>query len=453
MNYQEFLESKRIAQPASGIEPGEINPFLFPFQRDIVRWALRRGRACIFADCGMGKTFMQLEWARQIPGSVLILAPLAVAQQTIAEGVKLGIDVKYCRHQDDVKPGITVANYEMLEHFDCSYFKGVVLDESSILKNFMGKTKRAILDKFKGTRFKLACTATPAPNDHMELGNHCEFMEVMSSSEMLSAFFINDAAHVGHYRIKGHAEGRFWEWMASWAVMIRRPSDLGYHDGDFILPTINHYWHEVECNKPLPGELFALPASSLSERIKARRNSIDERIDLAVELANATTEQVLVWCGLNDESVALANRIKDSIEVKGSQSIDYKESSLIDFANGNVRCLISKPTICGLGMNFQRCRNMTFVGLSDSWEQYYQAVRRCWRFGQKQEVNSHVITASIEGAVVANIRRKEADAVRMAESIVAHMKDISKGIIKESVGFKQSYTPCQTIILPTFLAA
>jgi superfamily II DNA or RNA helicase len=424
---------------------------LFEFQKDIVKWALRLGRACIFSDCGTGKSFMQIEWARQIPGSVLILAPLAVAQQTVAEGVKLGVEVRYCRSQSEVAAGITITNYEMLHKFDPAFFNGVVLDESSILKSFMGKTKLEIIHAFDLTPFKLACTATPAPNDHMEIGNHAEFIGVMRSSEMLASFFINDPSHVGRYRIKGHAVKPFWKWVASWAAMIRKPSDLGYSDEGFNLPPISINWHTVNASKPQDGYLFELPAASLAERISARRNSIHERVEKAVELANSNNEQWLIFCALNNESHELAKQIKDSIEVVGSDSIESKTSALLGFAKGETRALVSKPSICGFGMNFQSCHNIIFVGLTDSWEQYYQAKRRVWRFGQKKPVNCHIITASTEGAVVSNILRKEQDAERMFGSLTAEISQINKSIIHESNRFIQSYHALDSIKMPKFL--
>lgn len=454
MEYTDFLKGKAVHFEARGLDDvSALSSHLFPWQAEIVRWALRLGRAAIFADCGLGKTLMQLEWARHVPGRVLILAPLAVAQQTVREGQKFGIAATYARSQVDADKGerITVANYEMLEHFDPRVFTGVVLDESSILKAFMGKTKRSLIAAFQHAPFKLACTATPAPNDHMELGNHAEFLGVMQSNEMLAKYFINDPAHVGRYRLKGHAEAPFWRWLASWAVMIRKPSDLGYPDTGFDLPPLHRQWHVAEPAAAADGFLFALPAASLSERISARRNSVFPRVEMAAQLANANDEQWLVWCGLNAESEALAARIDGAVEVRGSDSIESKERALLDFISGETRALVSKSTICGFGMNFQNCRNMAFVGLSDSWEQYYQAVRRCWRFGQTRAVNVHIVTASTEGAVVSNILRKESEAVRMADSLTREMGYISRGDLRRPDAFKQSYIAAQTIQLPTFL--
>lgn len=427
MEYQDFLQQKAINDPATGLDiVPPLNPQLFDFQRDIVSWALRRGRAAIFADCGMGKTPMQLEWANKIPGRVLILAPLAVAQQTVREGEKFGISSKYEREGGTHLGKITVANYEMLEHFNPDMFEGIVLDESSILKAYDGKTRTQIIDAFAKTPFRLACTATPAPNDYMELGNHSEFLGVMSRVEMLSMFFVHDGGETQKWRLKGHAETEFWRWMASWAVMIRKPSDLGYENGDFILPEMVMHEHSVKVENIAEGNLFPVEAQTLQERLQARRDTIKERVEDCAAIVNDCKRPFLIWCNLNTESEALAKAIPDAVEVKGSDSNAHKEKAMLDFIEGKVRVLVTKPSICGFGMNFQHCADMAFVGLSDSYEQFYQAVRRCWRFGQTRSVNVHVITAETEGAVVANIKRKEADAMEMAESMVGHMKDLNQ---------------------------
>lgn len=439
-DYQEFLKRKALSDPATGlVKLPQLNPALFDFQLDITGWALRRGRAAVFADCGMGKTPMQLEWARHIPGNVLILAPLAVAAQTVREGEKFGVAVRYARSQSEVQPGITIANYEMLEHFDASYFTGIVLDESSILKSYDGKTRTAIIDTFRQTPFRLACTATPAPNDYMELGNHAEFLGVMSRVEMLSMFFVHDGGETQKWRLKGHAEAEFWKWLASWAVCIRKPSDLGYDDGDFTLPDLVMHQITVKIDIPSDGFLFPVEASTLQERLQARRDTIAERIAHCATVVNSTDEPFLVWCNLNDESAGLKSAIPGAVEVKGADSNDHKEKAMLGFTAGDVRCLVTKPSIAGFGMNWQHCNNMAFVGLSDSYEQFYQAVRRCWRFGQKNPVNVYVITAETEGAVVANIKRKEADAMKMAENMVEHMKDLNadavRGMSREKAGY------------------
>jgi superfamily II DNA or RNA helicase len=423
MNYDEFIAGKAITSPLAGLaEIPELSAHLFPFQADIVRWSLKRGRAAIFADCGMGKTPMQLEWAKHIPGNVLILAPLTVAQQTVHEGEKFNIPVRYCRDQSAVESGITIANYEMLEHFEPSYFTGIVLDESSILKSYDGATRTAILAAFEQTPYRLACTATPSPNDYMELGNHAQFVGSMSRVEMLSMFFVHDGGETQKWRLKGHAERDFWKWLASWSVMLRKPSDLGYDDGAFILPKLTLHEHVIRIEKPTEGYLFALEAATLQDRIAARRESIIDRVAEAAALVNASDQPWIVWCNLNGESDALRKEIPDAVEMRGSQSSDEKEAAILAFLSGEKRVLITKATMAGFGLNFQHCAHMAFVGLSDSWEQYYQAIRRCYRFGQVREVNAHLIIADTEGAVLKNIKDKDAAAGEMAAQIVDHMR-------------------------------
>ena len=430
MNYESFIAAKAITDPATGLNViPPLNPMLFPFQLDMVRWALARGRAAIFADCGMGKTLMQLEWAQHIPGEVLILAPLAVSAQTVREGEKFGVKVGYARSDEQIKERITITNYEMLPHFNVDRFTGVVLDESSILKSYDGKTRTAIVNGFSQTPFRLACTATPAPNDYMELGNHSQFLGVMSYTEMLSMFFVHDGGETQKWRLKGHAESEYWKWLCSWAVMIRKPSDLGYEDGDFKLPEMIMHDVTVKIDEPSNGWLFALQAETLQERIAARRDSIAERVAHCAAIANATTKPFLVWCNLNSESDALVRAIPGAVEVKGSDSAESKEKNLLAFSRGELRVMVTKPSIAGHGLNWQHCADMAFVGLSDSYEQFYQAVRRCWRFGQKQSVNVHVICAETEGAVVQNIKRKEREALAMAANMVEHMQDLNKAAL------------------------
>jgi len=425
--YNRFLRDKQVIDTPTGLtDVPMLSPMLYPFQRDIASWALRRGRAAIWADCGLGKTPMQLEWANHVPGDTLILAPLAVSAQTVREGEKFGIPVHYCRSQDMAKPGINITNYEMLEHFDPGRWTGVVLDESSILKAYDGKTRTAIIQSFRDTSFKLACTATPAPNDYMELGNHAEFLGVMSRVEMLSMFFVHDGGETQKWRLKGHAEGDFWEWMASWAVMLRKPSDLGYSDEGFILPPIHYRQIEVDVERAPEGMLFALEAVTLQERIAARRDSVEERAAACAEIVNTSDESWILWCNLNSEADAIRRVIPEAVEVRGSDEPETKELRLREFGEGKIRVLLTKPSIAGWGLNWQHCHHMAFIGLSDSWEQYYQAVRRCWRFGQKNEVLVSVITAQTEGAVVSNIKRKEQDASRMAGNMVEHMHKINE---------------------------
>lgn len=427
-DYAAFLAGKRRAHVQAGFHVEDLHHELLGFQRDIVAWALRLGRAAIFSDCGTGKTIMQLEWARRVHeetgGDVLILAPLAVSEQTQREGSKFEIPVTLCRRGEDVRPGVNVTNYEMLHAFDAGSFAGVVLDESSILRNYTGKTRNAIIGSFARTPYRLAATATPSPNDYMELGNHAEFLGAMTRTEMLSMFFVHDGGETQKWRLKGHATGPFWEWLASWAVMLRKPSDLGYDDAGFDLPPLRYVEHIVSCDLSGTGLLFDCESPSLMERRRLRRASMAERVAKAVDLARDSSKQWLLWCDLNDESGALASAIDDAVEVRGTDSQDEKRERLLGFAEGRYRVLVTKTSIAGHGMNWQNCARMAFVGLSDSYEALYQSVRRCWRFGQEREVEAHIITSEGEGAVLHNVRRKEADAEHMAENVVRAMKRI-----------------------------
>ena len=426
MSYVEFLKKKETFDPATGLKNiPELNPMLFEFQRDIVRWGLKRGRAAIWADCGLGKGPMALEWANHVPGEVLIVAPLAVSRQFQREAAKFNVTIGIAKNKSEIKERITVTNYERLDGFDPSQFNGVVLDESSILKSHDGKTRTALIESFQKTPFRLCCTATPAPNDHMELANHAEFLGTMTRVEMLAMFFVHDGGETSKWRLKGHAEGDFWRWLSSWAIMMRKPSDLGYSDDVFKLPEIKIHQHTVSVEKATNGFLFPIEANTLQERIGARRETTADRVKECAAIVNATDRPFLVWCNLNTESELLGRSIKGAVEIKGSDSPEEKEAAMIGFTEGRIRVLITKPSIAGFGMNWQHCADMAFVGLSDSYEQFYQAIRRCWRFGQKKSVNVHIITAETEGAVVANIRRKESDAVKMAERMVDHMKDIN----------------------------
>jgi len=436
-DYQEFLAKKAITATPVGFTVSEedINPQLFVWQNAIVRWALRRGRAAIFADCGLGKTPMQLEWARhtseQTGMPVLILAPLAVAQQTRREGEKFGIPVTVCRKQSDVTVGINIANYEMLQHFDPAEFGGIVLDESSILKNFSGSTRQAITDFASTIHYRLACTATPAPNDLIELTNHAEFLSIMTGKEIIALFFTQDGNTTYKWRLKGHAKEDFWKWMASWSIAMRKPSDLGYDDGAFALPPLHVHQEVVVMERQDQASagaqlyLFPVEALTLQDRRNARKVSLPDRVKRAANLINASDKPWIAWCNLNSESIALTKAIPGAVEITGSDTPEHKSNAMLDFADGKIRVLVSKPTICGLGMNWQHCAREAFIGLSDSYEQYYQAIRRVWRFGQLEDVHIYVITAEIEGAVVKNINRKEQQAKSMMDNIVRHMAGLS----------------------------
>lgn len=445
--YDEFLERKRIVDEPTGLtDLPDLPEQLFPFQRDIVRWALRRGRAAIFANTGLGKSFMELAWGRAIceatGGNVLLLTPLSVAGQMVREAGKFGLRAKQCARQEDVEPGVTVTNYAKLHHFDLSQFVGVILDESSILKAFDGKTRTMLIDACARVPYRLCATATPAPNDFTELGNHAEFLGVMSVTGMQATFFVHDSGDTGKWRLKGHAEDDFWQWMCSWSVLLRRPSDLGYDDGAYDLPPMNQVEHIV----PVEGDA----ARTLSERLRARRNSLEQRVAYAATLVPDDRPCVL-WCNLNDESSALVASIPDAVEIRGSDKEERKEQILRDFAEGRIRVLVTKPTLTGFGLNWQHCADTVFVGLNDSFEQVYQAVRRFWRYGQTKTVNVHFVAASTEGAVLENLRRKEADADRMGAAMVANMADLSSDLVHGASRETDTYNPTLPVQVPAWL--
>lgn len=449
MNYNDFISNKAFVLESCGInvDPDELNPMLFDFQRDIVRWALAKGRAAIFADCGLGKTIMQLEWADQIRkrtgGKVLILAPLAVSNQTKREGETFGINVNICTSQADVTAeAVNITNYEKLDNFIGNEFTAVVLDESSILKAFAGKIRNQIINCFAKTPYKLACTATPAPNDFMELGNHSEFLGVMTRAEMLSMFFVHDGGETSKWRLKGHAESLFWQWMSSWCVVVDNPHKLGYSADGYVLPELNIKQIIVDGEEPVIDSL------TLTERREARKESLSERCKAAADIINNSAENWLVWCDLNAESDMLSDLIDGAVNVQGSDKPEYKTTSMLDFSNDKIKCLITKPKIAGYGMNWQNCHNMIFVGLSDSFEAYYQAVRRCWRFGQSESVNVYIIISAKEGPVKANIERKQADNEKMKEQLIELTKDITKRDLKSTCRISTPYNPSCLMELP-----
>ena len=448
MDYLQFIERKGITSESSGfdIDRDDLALALFDFQRDIVRWALKKGKCAIFADCGMGKTLMQLEWSQKVHEytgeDILILAPLSVAAQTEREGAEFGYEVTICETQDDVRDGLNITNYEKLERFDVSRFIGVVLDESSILKSFTGKIRSMIIDRFSDTPYRLACTATPAPNDFMELRNHSEFLGIMTREEMLATYFVHDGGQTSRWRLKKHAESIFWQWMASWSVFIDDPANLGYEVSGYELPKLNIIQVVVDGDDPVTETL------TLAQRRRARKDSLELRCQKAAGLVNADDEQWLVWCDLNDESHRLWELCEDSWEIKGSDKPSYKMETMMDFSNDRIKCLVTKPSIAGFGMNWQQCHNMIFVGLSDSYEQYYQALRRCWRFGQTHEVNVYIVISAKEGCVKENIERKEQDSRRMQRAMIELTKDITKRELRETHRIVTPYEAGVEMVLP-----
>ena len=451
MKYDDFIKTKSFIHVSSGFDADLSNYPLFDYQAPIVKWALKRGKAAIFADTGLGKTIMQLTWAHQVHihtgKPVLLLAPLAVSMQTIDEGKKYGIPI-HKADPDIVIDGIQITNYEQLSKYNPDDFCGIVLDESSILKGMDGRRRKEITNFARKVDYRLSCTATPSPNDFMELGTQAEFLGIMSQVEMLATFFIHDGADTSKWRLKGHGKSRFFEWVATWSVVIRSPEDLGFDGSSHKLPELVYHSHVIETEAS--NALFVEPAQGLLERNRARKDSVQERVNKAAEIANSMQGQVLVWCHLNEESEKLTSAINDAVEVKGSDKPEHKSNALIGFSRGDVRVLVSKPKIAGFGMNWQNCNQVIFVGLSDSWESYYQAIRRCWRFGQKKPVHVHVISADTEGAVVENIRRKDEQNNQLGAEMVKHMKTAMDKNIFSAATSKIDYITNQTIKLPRF---
>lgn len=456
--YQEFLDTKRLVAPTVGIEIPEelISDKLFAFQKALVYWSLRKGRNGLFAGTGLGKTAMQLEWSRHVHErtneNVLILAPLGVARQTVREGEKFGIEARYCRAQSEVRRGITVTNYEMLHRFDISGFGAVVLDESSILKNFSGKVKRQLIQTFREIPLRLCCTATPAPNDVVELCNHADFLSVMSSQEMMSTFFTpkgQDSAS-GQFRLKGHARNDFWRWLASWSMTLSKPSDLGFSDGGFALPPLEILPSIVESDWKPSDKLFFTELHGVTERAEVRRATIEARVERTYDLVTRDPQQWLVWCGLNDEGRLLKKALGRGEVIEGSDSPERKAEVLEAFADGQVQILLTKPSIAGFGLNFQSCARMAFLGLSDSYEQYFQAIRRCWRFGQLRPVKAYIVLSEIEQAVYDNVLRKEAEALEMQQELVKYVSEFERAEIS-SAGHHIDYEPNTEMEIPRWL--
>lgn len=418
--YQEFLAKKRALAPEAGVEIADVHPMLHDWQAELVRWAGRVGRAAIWADTGLGKTFMQIEWARNMrgTGSALIVAPLAVCQQTIREASKLGVEVTYIRHSADLgSPGLYITNYEMVENFDPTEFRAVVLDEASILKNSDGKTRTFLIRHFEQTPYRLACTATPAPNDPEELTNQAEFLGHMSRTHMLAAYFIHDDTG---WREKGHAHWPMLEWMSTWAVAVKKPSDLGYSDEGYDLPGLNIESHLIPVPIEAEGQLFPTDLGGVGGRAQVRKETLEARCQHAAELVAAEPDEPwLIWCGLNSEAERLTALIPGAVNVDGSMSPEAKADALLAFSDGSIQVLVTKPSIASQGMNWQHCARMAFVGLSDSYEQYYQAMRRCYRYGQTRVVDAHIILSELEGQIAVNVARKERQASRITTDLIA----------------------------------
>jgi len=437
MTYDELIQNKLKAKPPCGFEPihGVIPSGLWDWQRLIVDWACRRGQAAIFAECGLGKTVMQLEWASQVcietDGSVLIACPLAVAHQTKEEGRRFGYDSKIIREPEDFQRGINIVNYDRIEKIDPGLFSGIVLDESSILKSLTGSTRQMLTQRFRETAYKLCCTATPAPNDFTELGQHADFLNICSPAEMLATYFINDAADTGEWRLKGHAQEEFWRWVSTWAACISSPSDLGFDDEGFILPPVNQKVINVAVDHRATngsGELLRNPNVSATAMFGERRRTLMDRVAKVAEIVISTDEPFIVWCETNEESAELAKIIPDCVEVVGSDDAEEKEAKLIAFSSGEVSRIVTKPKIAGFGMNWQHCRNEIYAGLTHSYERFYQASKRIHRFGQKREVNRYIVKTDLDDGIIRAIERKSAqhDTIRALVNFTAQNLNVAK---------------------------
>lgn len=434
-DYADFLERKRVLAPDQGIEVGELHPSLFPHQVEVVRWAARRGRAAAFLDTGLGKTRIQVAWLDAMTTSDtqgLIIAPLSIAQQTIEEAAALGIEVRYARSEAETgfNGGLWITNYEMQHTFDPAKFRAVVLDESSILKNHTGPTRTALIERWGSVPYRLACTATPAPNDHTELANHAEFLGAMRRADMLATYFVHDS-YTG-WRLKGHAGPAMFRWMTTWAMAARRPSDITgdpVDDVPYILPELRIHAEVVPYHGTPDGQLFATELGGVQGRAQVRRETLILRVERAFDIASRAItcngpSQVICWCGLNDEAKYLEDRFgSQAVNLHGSLPLERKVEIIEQFKAGKFPILVTKPSVAGMGLNFQNATMQVFVGLGDSYESYYQAIRRSWRFGQTEPVDVHVVVSELESEIVQNVRRKEADASAMTEQLVRALHD------------------------------
>lgn len=458
MTYKEFLKTKELQTIQAGfdVDKETLNKKMFPFQRDITAWALKKGKCAVLIGCGCGKTIIQLEWANQIykreKKNILIVAPLSVVNQTAREAEKFEVEtpITICRKQEDVKDGINITNYEMIEHFNTSSFIAVVMDESSILKSFNSRTTVEFIDKFRNTPYKMCCTATISPNDYTEAGNTCEFLGIMSRAEMLATYFVHDGGKTSEWRLKKAAVNKYWEWFATWAICFNNPNELGYVIDGYDLPQLNIHTIITE-SKIGEYEFVAKVAETLQERREARKESMEDRTDKAKEIAESEDSQCLLWVDYNDESSMLHKKIEGSIEVKGSDEPEYKAKASIDFANGDIKYLVSKASIFGFGSNWQNCHRQIFCGLSDSYERFYQAVRRCWRFGQTHEVDCYIILSEKEVSILENIKRKQAQMDEMQSQMTALMKEVTLAEIQHTTRITSKYEGIENMQLPSWL--
>lgn len=458
--YAAFLASKRRLAPESGcrVEASELGDHLAPFQAALTSWAVRKGRAALFAATGLGKSRMQLTWARETGERALLLAPLGVTSQTVAEAERIGIPATYVpdQHAADALPAgtIAVSNYERLHRFDPSAFGAVVLDESSILKAFSGETKKALIRAFRDTKWRLACTATPAPNDIEELCNHADFLGVMSPAEMRSTFFIADSrGQFMKYRLKGHAKDAFYRWLASWAMAVDLPSDVGFPDDGYLLPALSVEPVVIESGYVPEGALFAGALGGVGERAKVRRATLGARVAAAADLARREPDEPwLFWCGLNDEQDQLARALGDqAVSIDGRTPPEKKLELEARWRAGEARILISKPAVFGFGMNWQHCARMAFVGINDSYETYHQAIRRCWRFGQTRPVDVRIVISDVEQVIYDNVLAKERAARAWAAGLVRESREHSRAELLAGTSAEDDYEPRRALHVPAWL--
>lgn len=462
-DYHALIASKRVAfEPRGLAKVPALNGAMFPHQAHCTEFAVRAGGSALFLDTGLGKSLCALDWGRVIVehtnAPVLMLAPLAVSAQHEREAIKFGIDAKAIREPGQMDGArVYITNYERLSKFEPSDFGGIILDESSILKAMMGKTSRGLIEAFAGIRYRLACTATPAPNDHIELGMHSAFLGVMAQNMMLQRWFLHDSADTGTWRMKGHAVADFWNWVASWARCIAKPSDLGFSDDGFVLPELVTHKHMITADrsggagaeKDNQLRMFRIPELSATSIHTEKRLTTNARADVVAALVNAEPgEPWVVWCDTDYEADALAVRLPGAIEVRGSMSADEKEARIEAFSSGQAMVLITKPSVCGWGLNWQHCARVAFVGLSFSYEGYYQAVRRCWRFGQTRPVHIHVACADTEDGIWQVVNRKAGDHDRMKSEMTAAMKRAA-GTSHRTIAYQPSFPAT----LPDWLAA
>lgn len=450
MNYKSFLDTKALICHPVGFDvaDSDLNLNLFPFQRDLTKWGIRKGRAALFATTGLGKTIMQLAWAEAAVRRSIVFAPLAVAQQTVNEGAKWGIPVTYARSMvDSPKFGITITNYEMLEHFDMREYQAVVIDESSCLKDFESKRKKLLVDRCSVVPMRLCCTATPAPNDIAEIANHAEFLGIMTRTEMLATFFVHDE---NGWRLKGYAREAFYKWLASWGMSLMKPSDLGYSDDGYILPELIIKPIFVGTSYAPNGQLFASSLKGITERAAVRKDTIDERVRAATEVINnEPDEQWIIWTGLNDEADKMAKAV-GAANVHGAMDLDAKANSLMSFAAGGINRMVTKTKIAGFGLNLQSCARMVFVGLSDSYEQYFQAIRRCWRFGQTRPVHVYIVLTDLESEIYYNVLRKQQEAEAMTQELIKNVAEFERAEV-HAITQQFDYKADQKMKLPKFI--